>query len=202
MRGDDRSKHLCVKVMLILELERHDLWKAFGLEAATTMRGHIPEPINATLTKDQYLNTNTWADAATEQPSADGIASLTARGSGCAIASMYFHKQAYDGDYISRSKESEALEGREWAWEPGCTKGLTLSLMSSSAIAWEMPTPSFGDVALPNSSIRINDSEEERPKIIAENAISLANVLRHFSMSSSFNRRVRRCAWMVRSGRQ
>ncbi len=48
------------------------------------------------------------------------------------------------------------------------------------------------DVALPNSSIRTNDFEEARPKIIALDAISLANVLRFFSMSSSFDKRVRR----------
>lgn len=68
----------------------------------------------------------------------------------------------------------------------------TLSLMSSSAIAWAIPTPSFGDVALPNSSIRTNDLEEARPRIIAQDAISLANVLRFFSMSSSLDKRVRR----------
>lgn len=75
---------------------------------------------------------------------------------------------------------------------------LTLSLMSSSAIAWEIPTPSFGDVALPNSSIRTNAREEAMPKIIAQDAISLANVLRFFSMSSSFERRVRRWLWILK----
>jgi hypothetical protein len=75
---------------------------------------------------------------------------------------------------------------------------LTLSLTSSSAMAWDMPTPSLGDVALPNSSIRTNDLEEARPKIIAQDAISLANVLRFFSMSSSFERRVRRRSWILK----
>ena len=100
-----------------------------------------------------------------------------------------------------RSKEGEALEGVSEFGSPG-VRGLTLILISSSAIAWEMPTPSCGDVALPNSSIRTNDSEEARPRIIAEVAISLENVLRLFSMSSSFDRRVRRWAWMLRSGYQ
>jgi len=41
--------------MPILELERRDLWKAFGLQAVTAVRGHIPELIGATLGKISTL---------------------------------------------------------------------------------------------------------------------------------------------------
>lgn len=67
-----------------------------------------------------------------------------------------------------------------------------------------MPSP--GDVPLPNSSIKINEfgvaipvemsvspffRVSGAPKIIAEEAISFAKVLRLFSISSSLDKRVR-----------
>ena len=68
----------------------------------------------------------------------------------------------------------------------------TFFFIKASAIACEIPIPSFGEVPRPNSSIKTSESESASPNIIAEDAISLANVLKFFSMSSSFERRVRR----------
>ena len=72
-------------------------------------------------------------------------------------------------------------------------------------MACAIPTPSSGDVPLPTSSISTNDLRVARPtrihrhswdggvgyapRIIAQIAISFANVLRLLSMSSSFESR-------------
>jgi len=89
------------------------------------------------------------------------------------------------------------------------TKGL--ASMSASAMACEIPTPSRGDVPRPSSSINTRELEDAKPEltvrppnskppkfekegipsIIAEQAISFANVLKLFSGSSSFDNRVR-----------
>lgn len=71
-------------------------------------------------------------------------------------------------------------------------------------MAWDIPRPSLGEVPRPSSSININEFAEDRPgwatmnrsnnhiflglpRIIAEDDISSANVLRFLSMSSSLD---------------
>ena len=63
------------------------------------------------------------------------------------------------------AKKMRYWRDRSELGSPGVS-GPTLILISSLTVAWEMPTPSFGDVALPSLSIRTNDSEEVRPRII------------------------------------
>ena len=77
-------------------------------------------------------------------------------------------------------------------------------------MAWATPIPSLGDVPRPTSSIKTSEFAVDRPeqalvtrlqrqfnrgtvvpRIMAHEAISLAKVLRLFSMSSSLERRVR-----------
>lgn len=73
--------------------------------------------------------------------------------------------------------------------------------------------PSDGEVPRPSSSIKINELEDAipslpmstrleelpryLPRIIAEEAISLANVLRPFSILSSFERRDSKASWIL-----
>ena len=94
--------------------------------------------------------------------------------------------------------------------------GPTFKRIKLSAIAWEIPTPSFGAVPRPSSSIKTNEFEDatpdqkwlrciaiddnienDKPKIIAEDAISLANVLKLFSISSSFESLVSKESWIL-----
>lgn len=65
-------------------------------------------------------------------------------------------------------------------------------------MACEMATPSLTDVPRPTSSINTSESYVAKPRIIAVDAISLANVLKLFSRSSSLDRRVRSASWMLK----
>lgn len=88
----------------------------------------------------------------------------------------------------SRSEEDETLDvtvSFQLLEEIESDQNSTFKRINTSAIAWEMPIPSRGEVPLPSSSMSTSDCEPARPRIMADDSISFANVLRLFSIASS-----------------
>lgn len=123
-----------------------------------------------------------------------------------ASSSICFHRLT-----LQRIRKTRIACVNGWS-RPEENIGCTLSAISPSAIACDTPTPSLGDVPRPNSSINTKESGvaspirqtttrlislnlqvylNRSPRIMADVAISLAKVLKLFSMSSSFESRVR-----------
>ena len=115
----------------------------------------------------------------------------------------------------SRSEEHVALVMRRASASSTYRARIpTFFRINSSAMAWQIPTPSNGEVPLPSSSMRISESEvaspastgelritqkhRRAPRIIAVDDISFAKVLRFFSISSSLDSRVRSESCMLK----
>ena len=109
-----------------------------------------------------------WRDSVTDN-----------RGSGCTIVSMHYHRQSFEGGYLLRSKEGESLKNVGEFWSPEVRTKLTTS---------------FGDAALPNRSVKTDDSEggPESSQICH----FVGKCAQAFSISSTYHRRVRIWVWI------
>lgn len=95
----------------------------------------------------------------------------------------------------ARCKENETLRGIYHSSRSGWKRSRTLDLISASAMAYAMPTPSSGEVPLPTSSINTKDLGVARPareyRGIAEvrgsstNRVSLHNLPFHWRTCSN-----------------